>query len=294
MNIIVYLLVIIIFIFIIYLFLMKREIKRISHSLRKILKSDSNNLLHSELPNKELNKLLLEINKMLTFIKNKEHDLEKRNNYLKKEILNITHDLRTPLTSAIGYIDLIMNSNLSKEEQEKELKIIENRLLRLEELVSSFFEFLMVTNANKSISMKEINIIAIIEECISHYYDDFTNQKRKIIFENSMKRCLILSSEELLKRIVDNLIGNSLKHGKSDLVIKISKGSNIKLLFENEMVDTNIDVSHIFDEFYTSDISRNKGNTGLGLAIVKEFVSELKGSISAQKKENKLKIIIKF
>lgn len=231
---------------------------------------------------------------MLTFIKNKEHDLEKRNNYLKKEILNITHDLRTPLTSAIGYIDLIMNSNLSKEEQEKELKIIENRLLRLEELVSSFFEFLMVTNANKSISMKEINIIAIIEECISHYYDDFTNQKRKIIFENSMKKCLILSSEELLKRIVDNLIGNSLKHGKGNLVIKISKGSNIKLQFENEMVDTNIDVSHIFDEFYTSDISRNKGNTGLGLAIVKEFVSELKGSISAQKKENKLKIIIKF
>lgn len=294
MNIIVYLLVIIIFIFIIYLFLMKREIKRISHSLRKILKSDSNNLLHSELPNKELNKLLLEINKMLTFIKNKEHDLEKRNNYLKKEILNITHDLRTPLTSAIGYIDLIMNSNLSKEEQEKELKIIENRLLRLEELVSSFFEFLMVINANKSVSMKEINIIAIIEECISHYYDDFTNQKRKIIFENSMKKCLILSSEELLKRIVDNLIGNSLKHGKGNLVIKISKGSNIKLQFENEMVDTNIDVSHIFDEFYTSDISRNKGNTGLGLAIVKEFVSELKGSISAQKKENKLKIIIKF
>lgn len=294
MNIIVYLLVIIIFIFIIYLFLMKREIKRISHSLRKILKSDSNNLLHSELPNKDLNTLLLEINKLLTFIRNKEHDLEKRNNYLKKEILNITHDLRTPLTSAIGYIDLIMNSNLSKEEQEKELKIIENRLLRLEELVSSFFEFLIVTNANKSVSKKQINIIAVIEECISHYYDDFTNQNRKIIFENSMKKCLILSSEELLKRIVDNLIGNSLKHGKRDLVIKISKGSNIKLLFENEMVDNNIDVSHIFDEFYTSDISRNKGNTGLGLAIVKEFVSELKGSISAQKKENKLKIIIKF
>lgn len=294
MNILEVILVIIIFILIIYLFLLKKEIKRISNSLDEILNIDSNKILHGEFSNKELNELLLKINKMITFVRNKELDLERKNNSLKKEITNITHDLRTPLTSSLGYIDLILKSNMSKEEQEKELKIIENRLLRLEELINSFFEFSIITTGNKKIDMKEINIVGVVEECISHYYDDFTRKKRKIIFENDVKKYNILSNEDILKRIIDNLIGNALKHSNSDLTIKHSLKNSIELSFENEIVDTNLDVDHIFDEFYISDISRTKGNTGLGLAIAKEFTEMLGGNISAKKKKNKLIIKIIF
>ena len=67
--------------------------------------------------------------------------LEKNKNSLHKEITNITHDLRTPLTSALGYIDLILNSDMSDIEKENSLKIVQTRLARLEELVNSFFEF---------------------------------------------------------------------------------------------------------------------------------------------------------
>ena len=126
MNILVAILIIIIFILIIYLFLLKKEIKRISYNLDEILNIDSNKILHGEFSNKELNELLLKINKMITYVRYKELDLERKNKSLKKEITNITHDLRTPLTSSLGYIDLILKSNLSKEEQERELKIVEN------------------------------------------------------------------------------------------------------------------------------------------------------------------------
>ena len=150
------------------------------------------------------------------------------------------------------------------------MKIIENRLLRLEELINSFFEFSMITTDNKKIDMKQINLVAAVEECISQYYDDFTKEKRRIIFENEIKKYIILSNVEILKRIIDNLINNSLKHSNSDLIIKLSEKNDIRLSFENDIVDTSIDIDHIFDEFYTSDISRTKGNTGLGLAIAKE------------------------
>ena len=231
---------------------------------------------------------------MITYVRHKELDLERKNNSLKKEITNITHDLRTPLTSSLGYIDLILKSNLSKQEQERELKIIENRLLRLEELINSFFEFSMITTDNKKINTTQINLVGVVEECISHYYDDFTKEKRKIVFEKEINKCIILSNTEILKRIIDNLISNSLKHSNSDLIIKLSEKNDIRLSFENDIVDTSIDIDHIFDEFYTSDISRTKGNTGLGLAIAKEFTEMLGGTISAKKLRNKLVIKITF
>ncbi len=294
MNILVAILFIIIFILIIYLFLLKKEIKRISYNLDEILSIDSNKILHGEFSNKELNELLLKINKMITYVRYKELDLERKNKSLKKEITNITHDLRTPLTSSLGYIDLILKSNLSKEEQERELKIVENRLLRLEELINSFFEFSIITTDNKKIDMEQTNLVAVAEECISHYYDDFTREKRKVVFVNDIKKYNILSNAEILKRIIDNLISNSLKHSNSDLIIKLSEKNDIRLSFENDIVDTNIDIEHIFDEFYTSDISRTKGNTGLGLAIAKEFTEMLGGNISANKLKNKLIIKISF
>ena len=294
MDMLVIILIIIIFILIIYLFLIKKEIKRISHNLDEILNIDSNEILHGEFSNKELNELLLKINKMITYVRHKELDLERKNNSLKKEITNITHDLRTPLTSSLGYIDLILKSNLSKQEQERELKIIENRLLRLEELINSFFEFSMITTDNKKIDTTQINLVGVVEECISHYYDDFTKEKRKIVFEKEINKCIILSNTEILKRIIDNLISNSLKHSNSDLIIKLSEKNDIRLSFENNIVDTSIDIDHIFDEFYTSDISRTKGNTGLGLAIAKEFTEMLGGTISAKKIRNKLVIKIIF
>ena len=294
MNILVAILIIIIFILIIYLFLLKKEIKRISYNLDEILSIDSNKILHGEFSNKELNELLLKINKMITYVRYKELDLERKNKSLKKEITNITHDLRTPLTSSLGYIDLILKSNLSKEEQERELKIVENRLLRLEELINSFFEFSIITTDNKKIDMEQTNLVAVVEECISHYYDDFTREKRKVVFVNDIKKYNILSNAEILKRIIDNLISNSLKHSNSDLIIKLSEKNDIRLSFENDIVDTNIDIEHIFDEFYTSDISRTKGNTGLGLSIAKEFTEMLGGNISANKLKNKLIIKISF
>lgn len=288
MNILILVLVIIIFILIIYLFLFRREIKRINLELKKLLDTNSNTLLNSEFNNKELNELLLIINKTINYTRVKELDLIRKNKSLKKEITNITHDLRTPLTSSLGYIDLILNSNLSEEDKQKELKAIKNRLLRLEELINSFFELSVMRMNDKKIDMKQINLVSVVEECISRYYDDFNQEERKIVFNNKIKQYNILANEEILKRIIDNLISNALKHSDDDLIINLSNKDDIILKFENEIIEDNLDIECIFDEFYTTDISRTKGNTGLGLAIVKEFTKMLDWNIEAKKKNNRL------
>ena len=85
----------------------------------------------------------------------------------------------------------------------------------------------------------------------------------------------------MLLRIFDNLIGNALKHGEGDLTITVIESDELRITFENVPISQDIDTEHIFDEFYTTDISRTKGNTGLGLAIAKQFTEMLDGTISA-------------
>ena len=121
----------------------------------------------------------------------------------------------------------------------------------------------------------------MLEESIVHYYDDFSDKNRQIIFECDYRRLMVCSNQEMLLRIFDNLIGNALKHGAGDLTINVEKIDEIKITFQNELVSPDIDIEYIFDEFYTTDISRTKGSTGLGLAIAKEFTEMLGEKIEA-------------
>lgn len=293
MEVVIIILVIIIILLITYLFLIKRDLKRISKSIKKIKKEESNNLIHDEISVYELNELISVINNLLSESKNEKIDYEIKSKELKKMVTNISHDLRTPLTSALGYVDILLSSkDITKNE--KTLKIIEERLKKLESLINSFFELSTVTLQDKSIRKEKINLIAILESSMANYYDDYIKENRKIIFENKIKKIQLESNKQMLIRVFDNLIGNAFKHSKGNLLIKITQNEKIKIEFINDLLDDNLDIINIFEEFYTIDIARTKGNTGLGLAIAKEFIEKLDGNIYAIKLSNKLDIIIEL
>ena len=270
------------------LLLQRNEIRSISNQLREIKPQDTNELVHSDGSGKASADLINDINALLRHMQRSRIHYQQKNHALEQMMTNISHDLRTPLTSAMGYIHLIQNSDLTEDEKSRELAIIEKRLVRLEELINSFFEFSRIISNDKAPEKTECNIIAVLEESISHYYDDYCAGDRQILFECRHHRLMICSNKNMLMRIFDNLISNALKHGTGnltisvDLVKDIQSNETVQIRFENELHDSAMDIDHIFDEFYTTDISRTKGNTGLGLAIVKQFTEILNGSISAQ------------
>ncbi len=98
----------------------------------------------------------------------------------------------------------------------------------------------------------------------------------------------------MLMRIFDNLISNALKHGNCDLKINVKSTENLHITFTNEYSSADMNIEHIFDEFYTTDISRTKGNTGLGLAISKQFTELLGGNIQANLNGNSFILTITF
>ena len=285
MEIILIILVIIILFLVCYLFCMKRELKRIKKELNLVLSRKTNSLVHTEFASKDIRDLVECINTHLTEIKNKESKLERKNTSFTKMIRNISHDLRTPLTSSLGYVSLILESDMAEKEKLNNLKIVEERLKRLSELIDSFFEFSKIISNNENIKIEEVNLIATLEKSISNHYEDFSNQNRVINFKTNKQKIIIKSNEIMLERIFDNLIRNAYKHSISNLDISVKIKDIIEITFINNLTYKNLDTDKIFDEFYTVDISRTKGNTGLGLAIAKEFAEQLNGQISASKNQ---------
>ena len=294
MEFIIIILIIVIIILLTYLFLYHNEVKHISKEIDNIKDLDSNTLIHSKYNLKNINNLIYKINNLLTESKNIKIDYGNKNKSLMKMMTNISHDLRTPLTSALGYIDIILKSDLSEEEKKRDLITIEKRLRRLEELISSFFEFSKIISINKRPTLEKINLTSVLEESVIAFYDDYKKNNREILLDCNQRKIIINSNKLLLTRIFENLIGNAYKHSISDLSIKVEIANKVKIIFSNELLDDDVDVDRIFDEFYTVDISRTKEGTGLGLAIAKEFTRQLNGKIYAEKRKGQLKIIIEL
>ncbi|MDE7325694.1 MAG: HAMP domain-containing histidine kinase [Lachnospiraceae bacterium] len=323
-------LAIICFTLLLLLHLDRREIKNIIRQLRELKGVDTNALLHVEngfIPTdllNEINSLLEECRANRAYYAHKRHELEQM-------ITNISHDLCTPLTSAMGYIDIILHSDLPAGEKCREISIVGQRLERLEDLIHSFFEFSQMIAREHVPEKKELNLVAILEEAIAHYYDDYCAKGRSITLNCEKSRFKVFSNQNMLLRIFDNLIGNSLKHGTGNLAISvqvcdasicptetsmhsipsqilctdIAKDSvslsgteqsspTLSIRFENALNSPCPDLARIFDEFYTTDISRTRGNTGLGLAIAKQLTEMLGGRISASYEDGVFCIMVVF
>lgn len=296
MKTIIVVLVILIAFILCYVFLEKAEIKRLKKELDFIMSNDTNRILHTEFNSKELKEFVSAVNMYLSEIQKRKTEIEHKNNNLMVMMRNISHDLRTPLTSAAGYTDLILNSDLTEDEKISEMKIVEARLKRLTELVDSFFEFSKILTTNKEIELETVNLIGILEECIGNFYEDYKKKNREVDFITSNNKISISTNRTMLSRIFENLISNALKYGSGNLTFEvISENADvIRISFTNRIIDKDLDTGRIFDDFYTTDISRTKGSTGLGLAIAKEFTEQLNGNIEAHIEDDKLVIDTTF
>lgn len=275
------------------LFLQQRkEMKSIDRQLSDLIGASTNQLVHTE--NGLGTDLIKTVNSLLTRMQTIRVEYARRSHTIDQMLTNISHDLRTPLTSAMGYMNLVLDSNLSEEEKERELEIVRRRLVRLEELINSFFEFSSIISRGEEPKKEPMNLVQALEEAVSHAYDDFSAAGRKIDLQCEGRKWMLDSNYAMLMRIFDNLIGNAKKHGIGDLTIRAEKmEEGYRLSFVNPCPEA-IDVSRVFDEFYTTDISRTNGSSGLGLAIAKQFTELLGGKICAEAEKGMFEIRLEF
>lgn len=289
-KIMVFFLLVIIFALLLKIFYMRKAIREIKRGFSEKLYTDTNTPIMLSSHDKLVSSLANDINVELKELQKQKHRYIQGDKELKNAITNISHDLRTPLTTICGYLSLLDKEEKS-EHIARQLSIIKNRTFALKQLVEELFRYTTIISDTENSVYTEIVINNVLEDCISSYYAIF---KEKGITPNInlCEQKIVRSVDKTaLLRIFNNIIDNAIKYSEGDLTISLFE--NGKIVFSNHTSDLNeIQIGKLFDRFYTVNTARK--STGLGLSIAKALIEKMDGNISADYSNNVLSIIIKL
>lgn len=243
----------------------------------------------------ELSPELAATEKKINYIKHtlRQRKLSTENAEKKKNdlVVYLAHDLKTPLTSVIGYLTLLRDeSQISEELREKYLSISLEKAQRLEDLINEFFEIARFNLSDISLEYSRINLTRMLEQLVFEFRPMFLEKQLDCVL-NITPDIMINCDVDKMQRVFDNLLRNAVNYSFDNEVIEITvlqDDDYIRVKFANHGNDIPEEkLEHIFQQFYRLDVARNAGNggAGLGLAIAKEIVELHNGSIYAKSKD---------
>ena len=212
----------------------------------------------------------------------------------------LAHDLKTPLTSIIGYLTLLEDEpDISENNRRKYISIALDKSRELEKLVQQFFQLARLQMQSNNLNKKEVDFYNLIVQMRETFYPAIAEKELKVHLDMEEK-LIILADADLMARSFYNIFKNAISYTSIGGNIWIKSSTDEKghtIVFENEALDFQPEYIHyIFDPFFRTDISRNKEieGAGLGLSISKEIIENHGGNITAQYEDGKLKFNIKL
>lgn len=271
-----------------FLMLQERSMKYISEisaAMQNISEGDLNTTIEVR-GDDEFSGMAANLNKLAEDIKiliDKERESERTKNEL---ITNVAHDLRTPLTSIIGYLELLSNDTSMEEDvRKKYVDIAYAKTKRLEKLIEDLFGFTKLNYGKISMRVDAVDIVKLLDQMLEEFYPKFKEHHLAYELQSNVTSKKIRADGNLLARLFDNLINNAIKYGAD------GKRIIVQIDAEEDVVSVSVinygyvipekEINLIFDKFYRLEQSRatTTGGTGLGLAIAKNIVQMHGGSI---------------
>jgi len=262
-----------------------RYISHISDAVQSISEGKLNTSIDI-IGDDEFSSMASNLNKMVEDIRelmDKEREAERTKNEL---ITNVAHDLRTPLTSIIGYLELLAgNTKIEPKLQHKYIEIAYGKARRLEKLIEDLFGFTKLNYGRISMHVTQLDIVKLLSQLLEEAYPSFVDKNLSYDFQSNVPAKMITADGNLLARLFDNLIGNAIKYGADGkrVVVKLQGGEDVVTVSVTNFgyVIPPEELPLIFNKFYRVEQSRSAhtGGTGLGLAIVKEIVDMHGGAI---------------
>ena len=213
---------------------------------------------------------------------------------LKYTIASVSHDIRTPLTGASGYMQMVEKTE-NPEKKKEYCRIVRGRLKDLEQLLDQLFLYTRLTSKELPLHIEPVSLFPLVCEVLTGFYGKFQEQDREPSLDFQEESIQIQGDSSQLKRVLGNLVSNSLSYGLGILFI-LQKGTT--LILSNKVKDPeSIDPDQMFARFYRGDPSRNtsKGShAGLGLSIARELTQAMGGKIEARLQGDILEIILTF
>ena len=273
----------------------QRQVKDICRQLAFLMKHDSNMLIHREYGLGGIGMLSDRLNDLLELRRKEKQYYQEKETLIADTYTNLSHDIRTPLTSLDGYFQL-MEACENVEEQRRYLNIIHERIHSLNEMLEELFMFTKLKNESYRLELTSCCINRILKETVFSYYDDWVRREIQPDIQITEEQLYIDGNKQGLSRIIQNVIKNGLDHGEKKIRIVLKREQNQAVLRISNQVTASeqIDIEHVFDRFYKADAARSKTSTGLGLSIAREFVRRMNGEIGAKIEENEFIVEMRF
>ena len=275
---VVILLLIVTVVFVAYQIMVMRDLSRqldtvLSDQSQSIIKLTGSLFLYPRLV-KQLNAVILERRQV-------RKQYQKLMIQQKQMISAMSHDFRTPLTSVLGYIELLQNG-VSKDIEKKYLDIIYWRAHDLNDMLDSFYQLSRLESNELEVHYQNVDIYQLLTQQLSSYYEDLNKQFDHVEIQLEFLKLMIYSDDKLLTRVMSNLIKNALVHGMGEFKVNAyTMADCVVIEFSNHAhFDHNFDVNQLFERNFKISKDRSRQSSGLGLAIAKEIVLRIGGQLA--------------
>ena len=275
------------------LLLYRRQVRGLSEQL-KDLEPGSNQKLTCSVRDRNILSLCRLVNTYIDSQQKLVLQAREAEEELKYTIASVSHDIRTPLTGASGYMQMAEKTE-DPDKRKEYCRIVRGRLKDLEQLLDQLFLYTKLTSQEISLQMEPVSLFPLVCEVLTGFYGKFQEQNREPSLDFQEEAIQIQGDSSQLKRVLGNLVSNSLSYGLGTLFI-VQKGNT--LTFSNKVKDPgSIDPDQMFVRFYRGDPSRNaskSSHAGLGLSIARELTQAMGGKIEARLHEDILEIVLTF
>lgn len=269
--------------------MLQKCVRQASLDMEEILDSpQENRILRISTPSREAERLLEQINRYIQYHQRERIDWQRQERQLQEQIENISHDLRTPLTAILGYLELVDGSGLSEADKEA-LAVVERRSRYLQRLICDFYDLSRLERKNVQLQHRPVEITRLVRETMLSYSPEFEEQRLAVELSLPETAVTVLGDREALERILHNLVQNALRYARSRFWICVRKASSTEgesrvfLEFCNDTDSlTQADIPFLFERFYTADHARPSGSTGLGLTVSKLLAQAMGGAAWAE------------
>lgn len=261
----------------------RRDLGRIT---RFLLTRDkrSNERVTVEMGGSDVRELAIGINYQLDSAQSERIAADRRGSSFQRDLAALSHDIRTPLSGAKGYVQLAA-SEADPRQADAYLEAAQARLDNANCLVDQLFAYVKSLDSNTALDLCDIAVAPLLSRVLVGHYPKFEERGWQPTVSFQDETCTVLADEEALTRIFENLVSNTLHHGAaSPRIVQTSYADGaVEIAFENEVADPeSLDVDRMFDRFYRADTSRRAGGSGLGLATAVQLAQHMGFELSAE------------
>ena len=269
---------------------LKVSMEEIRVQLTDWLKTDTNTLISISSSDRQIRLLTSDLNRQLRQLRRQRRQYLDGDRELKDAVMNISHDLRTPLTAICGYLDLLRDEEKS-EKVTHYVMAIQNRAEVLKQLTEELFRYSIIMSAQEPMRLEPLCVNDILEQSVVSFYATLTKRGITPQIDITEKKIMRTLNRTAFLRVLGNILNNAVKYSDGDLHVLLSETGEI--IFSNTAKNLNdVQVGKLFNRFFSVETARN--STGLGLAIAKTLVEQMQGTITAQYYDNVLSVCLNF